>query len=290
MKIKHIANIEGGQDGAIFGSTLFRFDSRGNCKVYDISALDVNVGEPEVFQPFARFTLDRADALTPHSNSVVFGNEYYEAGDEFPLLYTNIYNTYKREENKMCGVCPIYRIERTEGGFTSTLVQIIKIGFTDNRELWRSSGQVADVRPYGNFVVDTVGSKYWAYVMRDGEKSTRYFRFSLPKLSDGKTDAFFGVPRVVLTEADIECYFDTPYHNFIQGGVFHNGKVYEVEGFGKDERSAIRVIDTEKKCEELYFDFFEAGYPVEPEFIDFYLGKCIYIDAHGNVFNLEFEN
>lgn len=287
MKIKQIASIKPGQDGAIFNDTLFRFDTRGNCKVYDLSTLSLDKAEISELIPQAEFTLDRADEITPHSNSVVFGKEYYAEGDEFPLLYTNIYNTYAKSEDKMCGVCCVYRIERREGGFTSTLVQIIEIGFTDSRELWRSSGEVQDVRPYGNFVIDTENSKYWAYVMRDGERKTRYFRFNLPALSCGELDLRFGVKRAVLSAADIEEFFDVPYHNYVQGGVFCNGKIYEVEGFGKDVRSAIRVIDTEKKCEELYFDFYEAGYPAEPEFIDFWRASCVYIDAHGNVFILD---
>ena len=287
MKITPISKIYTGQDGAIFGEYLFRFDHRGNGRVYAMSDIVSGNAEEEVF-PIAKFTLDRADEITPHCNAVVFGKEYYAEGDEFPILYSNIYNTYKNAEDKMCGTVCAYRIERSGAGFTSTLVQIIAVGFTDSRELWRSSGEVADVRPYGNFVVDNDHSKYYAYVMRDGEKSTRYFRFAMPSVRDGKICEKFGVPRVVLSESDIEEYFDVPYHNYIQGGVYYGGKIYEVEGFGKDVRSAIRVINCETKCEELYFDFYEAGYGIEPECIDFYKGKCIYSDGHGNVFELEF--
>lgn len=287
MKIKHIASIKPGQDGAIFGNNVFRFDARGNCKVYDFSGVDFEASEPIELLPIAEFTLDRAGEITPHSNSVVFGKEYFAEGDEFPLLYTNIYNTYAKAEDKMCGVCCVYRIERCEDTFRSTLVQIIEIGFTEDRELWRSCGDIVDVRPYGNFVIDTDNGNYWAYVMRDGERRTRYFKFNLPRLSDGKPDLRFGVPRVVISREDILEFFDVPYHNYVQGGVFYKGKVYEVEGFGKDVRAAIRVIDTEKKREQLYFDFYEAGYEAEPEFIDFYRERCIYIDAHGRVFFLE---
>ena len=90
--------------------------------------------------------------LVPHSNSVVFGNEYYDEQDEFPLLYTNIYNNYAKNDDKLEGVCLVYRIERNEREFTSTLVQIIQIGFVDDENLWTSAGEKEDVRPYGNFV------------------------------------------------------------------------------------------------------------------------------------------
>ena len=203
-------------------------------------------------------------------------------------FYSNIYNNYKNSDDKLVGVLCVYRIFRECGGFASSLVGLIEIGFTDDRELWRSPGEAADVRPYGNFVADNENGKYYAFVMRDGVKETRYFRFAMPKLSECGLDEKFGVRKAVLNASDIEEYFDVPYHNFIQGAIFNNGKIYEVEGFDANIHPVIRVIDTEKKCQELFFDFFEAGFEQEPEFIDFYGEKCIYSDGHGNVFLLEF--
>ncbi len=289
MKIKHMANMKSGQDGAIFGNLLFRFDAVGVCTVYDLSALDFNASEPSELSEISSFVLDKAELIAPHSNSVAFGNEYFEEGDEFPLLYSNIYNNYAKSENKLCGVSCVYRIQRKENKFYSLLVQIIEIGFTESRMLWRSAGEISDVRPYGNIALDTENSKYYAFVMRDGERHTRYFRFNMPKPLDGDIDKALGVRRVILSESDIEEYFDVPYHNYMQGAVCHKDKIYEAEGFGKGERSAVRVIDLKEKCERLYFDFYEAGYAAEPEFIDFYGEKCIYSDARGNVFCLDFE-
>ncbi len=288
MKIKHIVNMRSGQDGTIFGNLLFRFGASGNGFVYDLSGLDLTKDEPIELPVVSELTLDRIEEIAPHSNAVMFGTEYFAEGDEFPLLYSNIYNNYAKAEDKLCGVCCVYRVQREGERFFTTLVQLIEIGFTDDRELWRSSGEVADIRPYGNFVIDRENSKYYAFVMRDGERSTRYFAFSLPRLSDGELDPRFGVKKAVLSKDDILEYFDTPYHNFIQGAVFYKGKIYEVEGFHKDIRPAIRIIDTEKKKEELFFDFYEAGYVHEPEFIDFYKDNCLYGDAKGNLFLLEF--
>ena len=39
MKIEQVANIHIGQDGAIYGTELFRLDKDGTCEVYDLSAL-----------------------------------------------------------------------------------------------------------------------------------------------------------------------------------------------------------------------------------------------------------
>ena len=95
MRIKQIGKTAGGQDGAIWGQELFRFDHEGNCIVYNLQ---------DDFREIGRFTLDKNEILCPHSNAVMFGCEYYETGDEYPLLYTNIYNNYAKAENPMRGV------------------------------------------------------------------------------------------------------------------------------------------------------------------------------------------
>ena len=136
MVIRDISKIIGGQDGAIYKNYLFRFSSRGGCTVYDLSAL---CAEPA---PIAEFKLDGLELVVPHSNSVVFGNEFFAPGDEFPLLYSNVYNNYAKTEDKRVGICCVYRLLREGNTFSTTLVQLIKIGFTDDRGLWRSSGDV----------------------------------------------------------------------------------------------------------------------------------------------------
>ena len=283
MNYRKIAESKYGQDGAIFGDLLFRFDHLGACSVYDLSVLNFNtvVG----LSPISEFTLDRADEIAPHSNAVCFGSEYYCEGDEFPLLYSNIYNNYAKAEDRLVGVCCVYRIFRIEGGFSSTLVGLIEIGFTED-PIWRSEG-VDDVRPYGNFVVDCERGRLYAYVMRDGDKKTRYFSFALPSIKDGSPDSRFGVGKVTLTKEDILDYFDTPYHNFIQGGIARDGRVYEVEGFHEKIHPAVRIVDIDKRCEVLHFDFFEAGLEIESEMINFLGDHIVYGDAHGAIFELE---
>ena len=77
-----LGEIGKGQDGAIFGDYIFHFDATGRGCVYRLEGLEA----------LAEFQLDKSDLITPHSNAVSFGYEYYKEGDEFPLLYTNIYN------------------------------------------------------------------------------------------------------------------------------------------------------------------------------------------------------
>ena len=281
MVIRKLSTIVGGQDGAIYKNYLFRFSSKGGCTVYDLTKIEENMA------PIAEFKLDRVDFIVPHSNSVTFGNKFFAEGDEFPLLYSNVYNNYAKTEDKRVGICCVYRLVREGNTFSTQLVQLIKIGFTDNRVLWRSSGDIEDKRPYGNFVVDTQNSLLYAFVMRDGEGQTRYFSFDLPTLTDGDIGAS-GVREVTLTADMIKEYFDTPYHNYVQGAVCHNGKIYSVEGFGEKIHPALRIIDTKEKQQTRFFDFFEADCTDEAELIDFYQGRCIYGNHIGEIFELEF--
>ena len=290
LKITQIAKIKGSQDGAIFNNFLFRFATRGECNVYDVNELQSS-NDVTVANPVDSFLLDKRDLIVPHSNAVCFGTEYYVEGDEFPLLYSNIYNNYAKEEDPLVGVCCVYRVQRdSDNKFTTTLVQIIKVGFVNDYELWRSSIEPADVRPYGNFTIDTETNKLYAFTMRDAAKMTRYFEFDLPKLSGGIFDEKYGVNVVTLTVDDITDRFDVEYHHFIQGACCHKGKIYSVEGFTNNEKNppALRIIDTKAKKQEFFLRFEDLGMSIEAEMIDFKDDVCYYSDVTGNFYILEF--
>ena len=282
MKIELVGKISGGQDGAIYGTEVFRFDHRGNCRVHDLRNME------EVSRRVATFVLDRADVLVPHCNAVVFGCERYEEGDEFPLLYANVYNNYASQPDKLRGVCCVYRLQRTEDSFRTTLVQLIEIGFVDDPTLWKNSEEADGVRPYGNFVIDREAGEYYAFVMRESTQHTRFFRFALPAVREGELDPTYGVPRRVLTAKDIRSYFDGPYQMFIQGATAFGGKIYSTEGFAHDEvrRPAIRVFDLRAEKEIASLDLLSNGYENEPEMIDFLRKDCYYSDANGNLYSL----
>ena len=79
MEAKLVAKICSGQDGAIWGGFFFRFESNGECFVYELERL--LAAEGAVIEPFSTFRLDKAEILMPHSNSVSFGNAYAEKQD-----------------------------------------------------------------------------------------------------------------------------------------------------------------------------------------------------------------
>ena len=226
MKITKIGETFSGQDGAIYNGKLFRFDSIGNCRIYNV----------DDFTKIASAKL-KGDII-PHCNAVFFGSEFFDEIDEFPALYANIYNNYAKYQDKLKGTCLVYRIILNDNEYSLNLKQVIKIGFCED-ELWCSKN--GDIRPYGNFAYDSVYNRYYAFNMMDELKITRYFAFNMPKLSDGF--------EVVLNKEDIIEYFDCPYHNYVQGAVMHEGKIYSVEGFSNNiyAPTAIRIIDTTLK-------------------------------------------
>ena len=264
----HLGNIAKGQDGVLYDGCLFRFDSNGRCRVYDLQTLT----------ELGAFTLEKADILTPHSNSVSLrGN----------ILYTNLYNTYAKEADRKEGICCAYRIHREGNVFRGELAQVIRIGFAKT-PLWQSeNGQ--DVRPYGNFVVE--GDKLYAFVMRDESHRTRFFRFALPDITAGEMDKAWGVPVVTLTADDIESQFDECYVNYMQGAVCVDGSLYSTEGFNHPNdrgRPALRVFDTNRQKQVFFADLVEYGLINEPEWIDHSNGCLYYCDHPGNVYRLTF--
>lgn len=282
MEIKKIGQIVKGQDGAVFNGLLFRFDHKGNCAVYKTDELSNNS------LPFSQFILDKSDIIAPHSNSVIFSNTYYSEEDEFPLLYSNVYNNCAYSDNKRKGTTCVYRLQKSGNIFSTTLLQLIVIGFTEDL-IWKSEN-INDARPYGNFVIDTENSRYYAFTMLDEKNCTRYFSFDLPDIKSGEFDKTLGVKKVTLEKEDIIDFFDCDYHRYIQGAAFNNGIIYSLEGFTDDENNppALRLIDTVAKSQKEVYYFSDFNLTVEPEFIDFENQKCYYADNYGNVYNLVF--
>ena len=80
MQIQRISIIKGGrQDGAVYGGYYFSFNHRGECTVYRMDAL--NTGQDCEAEVFSEFVLDKSDLIVPHSNSVTFGNEFFDEKD-----------------------------------------------------------------------------------------------------------------------------------------------------------------------------------------------------------------
>ena len=280
VTVSQLASVPAGQDGAVWGNYLFRFGKDGTGKVISLPDHEV-IGD---------ITMDKTDLICPHSNSVSFGTKYYSPDDEFPLLYSNVYNNYASAADRRIGYCCVYRIIRSGSAITASLVQVIRIGFADDVSLWASKTG-GDVRPYGNFVADDKNDVLFAIVMRDGDKTTRVFSFDLPDVRAGEDDVIPGVKTVTLGKDDIKSVFDGGYANYIQGAAVRDGLIYSLEGFTDAKRGAppaIRVFDT-KTCSEVGLaDLYGNGFVTEPELIAFYGDQILYSDSKGRLYILKF--
>ncbi len=243
------------QDGDIHDGKLFVFGAAGSGEIFDLRTLE----------KLGVITLDKKETIKPHANSVCFGSTYYEHGDKYPLLYINIYNNYAEAEDRMEGTCCVYRLLETEGNFSTELVQVIKVGFTDNLTLWKSKENNGDVRPYGNFVVDTDENRLYAFVMRDADKTIRFFEFAIPEIGEGTYSESYGCNVVTLETDDIKSRFDSENYNYLQGCCYYGRKIFCMCDFGGD--APLHIIDLEKQKVVESFCLGYAGLRAEPEVI-----------------------
>lgn len=277
VRMEPLPKVFGGQDGTVMGDCFFRFDGDGSCYVYHL---------PE-FSLIDHFFLEKSDILKMHCNAVDFGLKYSES-DEFPLVYINIYNSYSKEADPLLGVCGVYRLFRENGGFRSSLVQVIRIGFVSDSELWCSAGK-KDIRPFGNFTVDRKGNQLIAFTMRDEAYQTRVFSFSLPDPSAGIFSEIWGVPVLTLEKEDIRSSFNGGYSHFLQGACCHDGKLYSTEGFnGPEEPPCIRIFDLQQGCQIAELPLFHWGFELEAECIAVFGDGFLYSDGNGNAWKLSF--
>ena len=272
-----------GQDGAIYGDFLFRCNADGSCKVFSMSKKG-QVGA---------FMLDKLELLKPHCNTVCFGAEKYRPSDEYPLLYCNIYNNYAKQDDRLEGVVCIYRLTLEGYEFSTALMQVIRIGFVENLDLWKSLPAQGDIRPYGNFLPDVQYNKLHAYVLRDKEHVTRYFTFELPALSAGEYSEKYGVKVVTLEETDIQAMFDCDYTAYIQGGCCYDGKVFNIAGGtikspDYPHTPKLQVVDMIARKQLVCLELADFGLTIEPEMIDYEGDTMYYMDASGAVNAVEF--
>ncbi len=274
-----VGYVEAQQDGALYGGKLFMFDKEGNCNVTDYAT-----GEA-----LASFTLGSTNKIKPFCNAVSFSDVFYAQGDKYPLLYANVYNTYADATDRKEGHLCVYRIKENGTTFTAELVQVIKIGFVNDLSLWKSEKNNGDVRSYGNFVIDTDKNELIAFVARDANRTTRFFRFKLPSVTAGTTSSAYGCKVVTLNKANIVGQFDVQYIPYIQGCTYYDGNVISVSGMV--EEGKIHIINLASGTVAGEIDCYSLGLLDEPQMVDVdrSTGKIIYTATDKIVRLFEFE-
>ena len=217
---------------------------------------------------------------TDHISLIAYNNELpvYEASYSGKILhvYSNVYNSYASQSDKHIGECCVYAVHGAANVWANSLVQVLKVGFIDDLERWPAA---SEARPYGNFVVDSENGCLYVFVMYSSRKLTYWYKFDLPKVTDGVWDETYGCYVKTLETGDVIDHWTTPLQNYVQGVSVHDGLIWSTEGFtgtSGTNLARMRVVDPMDKAQIAVFHFYADDDPIEPEFIDFYNGLCYY--------------
>jgi len=225
------------QGAALYGQFLFQAEDQFGCfYVYDIyerSFLGKIPGERNSVY---------------HCNNVNFSSVFYDENDLFPLIYVS-------QQHNNYHFTNVYR-------FVGDSIPDLKLQFVQ-RIIGPKPDKVNHLF-YQDCVVDCLNGYYYLYGHDETTESDtfRIVRFILPP-----TD----IEEVILTENDIidSISFENSGSS-PQGAVYHEGKVYVINGVpGWNEKVLLNIIDFDVK-NVLQIDLGNYGFNIEPEGIDFW--------------------
>lgn len=247
----------GCQGGACFGDNLFLFNENNTtCWVYNLST-------STLIQTITIPSSERGFVSNCHSNTANFGTEYYDAGDQFPLVYVSTgYN-----DGTDSGVL-VYRIVATTANDSTTyslsLVQTVKIPGTE----------------WSEFIVGDDGDCFVKFT-----NIGIIYRMVMPKLSDGDFTFNF-------SEALNE-YKITPqtYNSLNQCHLYIGGKMYLISGQSdQGHQSLFIVLNLATQKREVVIDLYNTlGISGEPEALFVWNGHfCIAFRSSNKIYALYF--
>lgn len=234
------------QGGALYGNYLFQFhDGLASVVVYNLETQEtVQVITPTV-------------SIRTHAGSGGFSNEFYEEGDQFPVLY--ISSMYE-------DIVQAYRITGEEGSFSMELVQTISLDVPAK---------------YANITIDAYNNKLVIFGYQKASWSDSVNNMSvicscdLPSVKNGD---------VAINKVDN--LFFIPFIYAEQGAFARFGKLYL--SFGNTISIAgMLVIDYVRKNVDTFVDFAKIG-TWEPEAFCFYKGNILVTSKGGAIFKLSF--
>ena len=207
---------------------------------------------------------ERGFVASCHSNTVNFGTEFYDAGDEFPLVYVSTGYADGSHSGAL-----VYRIVNTGGVYSLTLVQTLKFPGSDWTE----------------FI--TAGSD--CYVMRETASGDQEcYKFPMPSLLDGSVVTFD------YTQA-------LSYSNFggkpswyagsrTQGGCYYNGRIYYASGVPNSETLLLIQGNPATGIREVEINLAEVSLSIEPESAFIWDGKiCLSFWQNSAIYQIEWQ-
>ena len=240
------------QGGACYGNYLFMFtENNTTCWVYNLST-------ETLVQTITIPSEDRGFVATCHCNTVNFGTEFYDSGDDFPLLYVSTgYN-----DGTNTGVI-VYRIVVETVDDTTTyslsLVQTVKIPTTT----------------WSEFIVGEDGNCFIKH-------ATTFYRMRMPKLSDGNVTLDFS------NALEVYNFTEQPFNSANQNHLYHNGKIFVLSG--GTNAGLLIVLDLCTRTRESVIDLNAIGITKEPESGFIWNGTfCIVCRSTTSVYALYFD-
>lgn len=238
------------QGGACYGDYLFMFtENNTTCWVYNLST-------NTLVQTITIPSEERGFVSDCHCNTVNFGTEKYNEGDDFPLVYVSTgYN-----DGTNSGVL-VYRIVNSNNTYSLTLVQTVKFP----KKSWTE------------FVVGDDGNCFVCYT-----NTRTIYRMKMPKLSDGDI--------TLDMEEALEVYQFTPqeFESANQNRFYYQGKMYVISG--ASGYGLLIVLDLLKRTREAIVDLNSIGIIGEPEANFIWDGKlCVACRSDASIHALYFD-
>lgn len=230
------------QGGDCWGDYFFQFVKNNfQVRIYDLSSKTliqkVNLAESQ-----------RGFVSNCHCNTVCFGAEFYDAEDDFPLIYVSTGYSADGYTGAL-----VYRITRNNKSFSFTLVQTIR--FPVDKSSW----------------TEFIPGDQFAYLCYRSERVI--FKVPMPKLKDGD--------QIISRNDAVETYQFTPQPDWMatsrnQDRMYYQGKILFVSGVPPGEASVFIVLNLESRERERIIDFKKIGLTSEPESIFIWQGDiCV---------------
>lgn len=176
-----------GQGGANYGDFYF---------VGTNSGITYNVFNLKTKTKLGTFDVEAPSISDCHCNTLTFSNQFYEAGDEFPVLY--VCSGYGIGNNPKTFCVYGYRIINNEGVFSATLVHTITL--------------TASTGSWTEFIIDNENQQ--AFIKLD----SRWYKRTMPTISDGDITINMDNLEYISVQSGVK--------GSAQGHMFYNGKIY----------------------------------------------------------------
>lgn len=245
-----------GQGGATYGDYYITLAGPNT------TAWLFNLNTATLVQQISIPSSERGFVSDCHSNTVNFGTEFYDAGDDFPLLYVSTGYGDGTDTG-----CLVYRIVNNGGTYSLVLVQTLKFPGTE----W------TEFVPAGND----------CYVYRSEVAGQVYYKFPMPTLQDGGTVTFDFTQAVASYNfGDQPAWYDG---SSPQGRLYSNGRIIYPSGYPPSQKLLLIVLNLATLRREYEIDLAALGLTLEPEAAFYWNGQlCLFFWQSANIYAISY--